>query len=49
MTVVRGLTAKANNLPELLSQLKSQCGAGGKLGDDTLEIYGKHSNASRIA
>lgn len=40
VTVVRGLPAKGNDLPELLRKLKSACGAGGTLKDDELEIQG---------
>ncbi len=40
VTVVKGLAAEGNNLPDLLTQLKSSCGAGGTLKDDTLEIQG---------
>src|SRR5262245_45995217 len=42
VTVIRGLLAKHNDLPSLLSQLKSQCGAGGTLRDDCVEIQGEH-------
>ncbi|WP_298867054.1 translation initiation factor [uncultured Gimesia sp.] len=40
VTVVRGLAQEGNDLPELLKQLKSQCGAGGSLQEDELEIQG---------
>lgn len=40
VTVVRGLPAEGNDLPALLSQLKTACGAGGSLHDDHLEIQG---------
>ncbi|MFH1300111.1 MAG: translation initiation factor [Planctomycetota bacterium] len=40
VTVVRGLPLEGNDLPELLKQLKSQCGAGGSLQGDELEIQG---------
>ena len=40
VTVVRGLAADGNDLPALLTQLKSACGAGGALKDDVLEIQG---------
>ena len=40
VTVVRGLDAA--DLADLLSQLKSHCGAGGTRKDDTLEIQGNH-------
>ena len=42
VTVVRGLTATGNDLPSLLTKLKSACGAGGTLKEDTLEIQGEH-------
>jgi translation initiation factor 1 len=42
VTVIRGLTAKNNDLPALLSRLKSQCGAGGAVQEDRLEIQGDH-------
>lgn len=40
VTVIRGLPEEGNDLPELLTQLKSTCGAGGSLKEDTLEIQG---------
>jgi translation initiation factor 1 len=42
VTVVRGLQADQNDLPALLSRLKSQCGAGGTIEEGTLEIQGEH-------
>ena len=42
VTVVRGLPAEENDLPALLGELKTACGAGGTLKDDFLEIQGKH-------
>ncbi len=42
VTVVRGLPAEGNDLQELLSTLKTACGAGGALKEDSLEIQGKH-------
>jgi translation initiation factor 1 len=42
VTVVRGLTAARHDLPALLSRLKSQCGAGGAIQEDGLEIQGEH-------
>ena len=47
VTVIRGLAAEANDLPALLSRLKSQCGAGGALDEESLEIQGDH--CERIA
>lgn len=40
MTVVRGLSPDESDLPALLTLLKSQCGAGGTLKDDEIEIQG---------
>ncbi|MCA9206268.1 MAG: translation initiation factor, partial [Planctomycetales bacterium] len=40
VTVVRGLPAEGNDLPELLTKLKNHCGAGGTLKDEELEIQG---------
>lgn len=42
MTVVRGLAAADNDLPALLTRLKTACGAGGTTKDDVLEIQGDH-------
>ena len=42
VTFVRGLSAEANDLPALLSRLKSQCGAGGTIHEDGLELQGEH-------
>ena len=42
MTVVRGLAVDGNDLPGLLTQLKTACGAGGTLKDDVLELQGQH-------
>jgi|CXWL01.1.fsa_nt_gi translation initiation factor 1 len=47
VTVVRGLPAEGNDLPELLSALKSACGAGGTLKEDTLELQGTHVDRIR--
>ena len=46
VTVVRGLAAVGNELPELLKKLKSACGAGGTVKDDELEIQG--NNLDRV-
>ncbi|HEY4263566.1 MAG TPA: translation initiation factor [Schlesneria sp.] len=40
VTVVRGLSAAANDLPTLLTKLKNACGAGGAIEGDELEIQG---------
>ena len=42
VTVIRGLSAEGNDLPGLLTKLKSHCGAGGTLSGDDLEIQGDH-------
>ena len=49
VTVIRGLPLMGNDLPALLSQLKSQCGAGGTLQEDCLEIQGDHLERIRMA
>jgi translation initiation factor 1 len=40
VTAVKGLAAA--NLPELLTQLKSACGAGGTVKNNVIEVQGKH-------
>lgn len=42
VTVIRGLAAAENDLDQLLKQLKNQCGAGGCVDEDTVEIQGDH-------
>ncbi len=42
VTVVTGLSAEASNLPELLTRLKSACGAGGSREGDDLVLQGDH-------
>jgi translation initiation factor 1 len=42
VTVIRGLRAECNDLPDLLRRLKSLCGAGGTIQNDCLEIQGRH-------
>ncbi|MGC4004010.1 MAG: translation initiation factor [Pirellulales bacterium] len=42
VTVVSGLPEIGNDLPELLTHLKTVCGAGGTLKDEQLEIQGDH-------
>ena len=49
VTVIRGITAGGNDLSALLSRLKSQCGAGGTLQEDSLEIQGDHLERIGIA
>ena len=50
-TVVEGLTARANELPDLLAQLQTACGTGGtvKAKEDLIELQGDHlSRASEL-
>ena len=42
MTVIRGLQADGNDLPRLVTELKSRCGAGGTVKGDVIEIQGNH-------
>ncbi len=42
VTVVRGLSASESDLPALLVRFKNDCGAGGTLDGDALEIQGNH-------
>jgi translation initiation factor 1 len=49
VTVIRGLPAAVNDLPALLSRLKSQCGAGGAVQEESLEIQGEHVDRIRAA
>lgn len=49
VTVIEGLTARANDLPALLSQLQTACGSGGtvKAKDDRIELQGNHVETAR--
>ena len=47
VTIVRGLSPAESDLAALLARLKSACGAGGTLRDDTLEIQGRHLDKIR--
>lgn len=42
VTVIRGLPAEGNDLPDLLAKLKNACGAGGTIKEEELEIQGSH-------
>lgn len=42
VTVIRWLNASPKDLIEILSRLKSQCGAGGTCQENALEIQGNH-------
>jgi translation initiation factor 1 len=47
MTLVRGLAASDNDLPDLLKQLKNACGAGGTIDEDLIEIQGDQAERVR--
>lgn len=47
VTVVRGLDPDAGHLSELLTQLKTACGAGGSLQEGAIEIQGKQLDRIR--
>lgn len=49
VTLVEGLAAKANDLPQLLRQLQAECGTGGtiKANEDLLELQGEHADSVR--
>jgi translation initiation factor 1 len=47
MTLIRGLSPEDNDLPALLKQLKSTCGAGGTIADEVLEIQGSQIDRVR--
>jgi translation initiation factor 1 len=42
VTVITGFQHKPESLSQLLKKLKSQCGSGGTVKDNTLEIQGDH-------
>lgn len=42
VTVVSGFQSSAATLEALVKQLKNQCGAGGALKDNTIEVQGDH-------
>ncbi|HBB33116.1 MAG TPA: stress response translation initiation inhibitor YciH [Cyanobacteria bacterium UBA8803] len=43
VTVISGFQCQPETLTQLLKQLKTQCGSGGTVKDDTLEIQGDHA------
>ncbi len=43
VTVISGFQTKPETLAELLKQLKTQCGSGGTVKEETIEIQGDHS------
>lgn len=42
VTVIKGLQHNKENLTKLLKTLKAQCGSGGTIKDNNLEIQGEH-------
>jgi translation initiation factor 1 len=42
VTVITGFQCKTETLEKLLKQLKTQCGSGGTVKENTLEIQGEH-------
>lgn len=42
VTIITGFQHKPETLNQLLKKLKSQCGSGGTVKDNTLEIQGDH-------
>lgn len=42
VTIIRGFQTNAETLNDLLKKLKTQCGAGGTLKDNEIEIQGDH-------
>ena len=43
VTIITGLVLSPDSLSALLKQLKSQCGSGGTIKENTLEIQGDHA------
>ncbi|HEY9835149.1 MAG TPA: translation initiation factor, partial [Stenomitos sp.] len=43
VTVISGFQATPETLTQLLKKLKTQCGSGGAVKDNTLEIQGDHT------
>ncbi|MGC1395175.1 MAG: translation initiation factor [Coleofasciculaceae cyanobacterium] len=43
VTIITGFQTTSETLTKLLKQLKNQCGSGGAVKDDTLEIQGDHT------
>ncbi|MDB5388054.1 MAG: translation initiation factor, partial [Planctomycetaceae bacterium] len=48
VTVIKGLPATGNDLPALLSKLKTSLGAGGTIEGDEVEIQGEHLDRVRL-
>lgn len=48
VSVIRDLDPDGNDLPALLTRLKTICGAGGAIKDEVIEVQGKHLDRIRI-
>ncbi|NEO77677.1 translation initiation factor [Moorena sp. SIO4G3] len=44
VTVISGFQSSPETLTKLLKQLKGQCGSGGTVKDNTIEIQGNHTD-----
>lgn len=42
VTIISGFQSNSETLAKLLKQIKTQCGSGGTVKEDTLEIQGEH-------
>ena len=42
VTIITGLQHNPESMAQLLKKLKAQCGSGGTVKEDTLEIQGEH-------
>ncbi len=42
VTIIRGFQASSETMTDVLKQLKAQCGAGGTLKENEIEIQGDH-------
>jgi len=49
VTVISGFQAKPETLATLLKQLKTQCGSGGTVKEDTIEIQGDQKLVQLLA
>lgn len=43
VTIITGIQHSPDNLKDLAKKLKAQCGTGGTVKDDTIEIQGDHA------
>ncbi|ELR98652.1 translation initiation factor [Gloeocapsa sp. PCC 73106] len=42
VTIISGFVTPPETLSQILKQLKTQCGSGGTIKDETIEIQGEH-------